>query len=175
MIKKRIGTDLFLRFSILENNEPADLSTVKNFTVYVTRNDNTVKSIQTYTIEGNIVKIQWSNTENDSLGFFTITAEYDRDCTESDTGLVHYAVDYPNAFQIVPFSIKEENLETILSGDANQPAKDGLDNLQLWKKETNQPNATYDDYLTFLKKPVTDFVDSIAFSYDNGILTLTTL
>ena len=92
MIKKRIGTDLFLRFSILENNEPADLSTVKNFTVYVTRNDNTVKSIQTYTTEGNIVKIQWSNTENDSLGFFTITAEYDRDCTESDTGLVHYAV-----------------------------------------------------------------------------------
>lgn len=175
MIKKRIGTDLFLRFSILENNEPADLSTVKNFTVYITRNDNTVKSIQTYTIEGNIVKIQWSNTENDSLGFFTITAEYDRDCTESDTGLVHYAVDYPNAFQIVPFSIKEENLETILSGDANQPAKDGLDGYTLWKQETNQPNATYNDYISYLRQPISEFINSINFDYENGALTITTI
>lgn len=175
MIKKRINTDLFLRFSILENGTPASLSTAKNFIVYVTRNDNVVKSIQTYTIQDNIVKIQWSNIENDSLGFFTITAEYDRDCLDSDTGLAHYAVDYPNAFQIVPFSIKEENLETILSGDANQPAKDGLDGYQLWKIQTSQPNATYNDYVAFLRQPATDFVNSVNFSYSNGILTLTTL
>lgn len=176
MILKRINTDVFIRFSILENNEPADLSTVKNFTVYVTKNDSTAKFMQAYTVEENIVKIQWSETENNTLGFFTITAEYDRDCEDSETGIAHYAVDYPNAFQIVPFSIKEtEDMNIILSGDANQPAKDGLDGYTLWKKQTNQPNATYEDYVAYLRQPATEFVNSVDFNYTDGILTITTI
>ena len=71
--------------------------------------------------------------------------------------------------------IKEENLETILSGDANQPAKDGLDGYTLWKQETNQPNATYNDYISYLRQPISEFINSINFDYENGTLTITTI
>ena len=143
--------------------------------MYIVKNDKIVKYVQNYTVENNIIKIQWNTYENTELGFYTITAEYDRASKDSDTGVLHYAIDYTNAFEIVPTSCDEEDVDTILAGNASEPAKDGLSSFELWKKQNNLPDATYDDYVEYLQKPATDFINSIQFVYDSGYLTIETL
>lgn len=112
MIKKRIGTDLFIKMTILEDGNPADLSNVYDLKAYVTKLDTQENTIKTPKISGNIATIQWNSSNNKELGMYSATIEYSRTSSDSETGYIHYITDIPCAFCIVRYSTQEENTDT---------------------------------------------------------------
>ena len=125
MIKKRINTDLFIKISIMENGEAADLSTVTDLKVFVICPSTSTKKSQKYTISDNNIVIQWSSKENTTLGTYGIVVEYNRTSSSSETGYMHYVADFPNSFMIVPLSSQESNSDDIITGNILRYGIDG--------------------------------------------------
>lgn len=107
MIKKRINTDLFISLSILENNQPADLSTARDLKVFVYDCDKKVE--YTYKTNNNIITIQYPKLTNTKLGMYGISVTYYKTSTDSEVGSINYATDFPCAFMIVLYSTEEDN------------------------------------------------------------------
>jgi predicted pyridoxine 5'-phosphate oxidase superfamily flavin-nucleotide-binding protein len=131
MIKKRIGTDLFLKFAITENGAAADLSAATNLKLTIKREGSSKRIDQTFTRTDNVLAFQWSSVENTTVGVFNATIEYDKSSTASETGYIHYAVDFLSAFEVVSYSTQEDYAETTLTGETVQYGADGLSAYQI--------------------------------------------
>jgi hypothetical protein len=131
MIKKRIGTDLFLKFAITENGAAADLSAATNLKLTIKREGSSKRIDQTFTRTDNVLAFQWSSVENTTVGVFNATIEYDKSSTASETGYIHYAVDFLSAFEVVSYSTREDYAETTLTGETVQYGADGLSAYQI--------------------------------------------
>lgn len=167
MKKKRIYTDMFLSLSVLENGSAADLSTAQNLTLKVKRQDNTDTTIsQTFTRVDNTLSFQWSSVENVKLGTFNVTIEYDKTNSNSETGSIHYAIDFISAFQIVPVSSQEEDVDTTLSGNIEAQGVDGMSAYEIAKK--NGYTGTETEWLASLVPTLSiDGSNNLIATYNN--------
>lgn len=163
-IKKRVGTDLFLTFALKENGVDAPLSERENIAVYIQRNTiyKSPKKIENFTVQGSNISIQYNALDNNTVGVFNVSIEYDMTSAASETDAVHLVSDIVNAFEIVPFSVEETTIDDNIIINANTVmfGVDGLDSFETWKKYTNQPNATFNDYIIAMKVPYSNIVQT---------------
>lgn len=109
MIKKRIGTDLFLSLTVLtEDGNPVDFTNAKGMKVCI------YNAIQKqyyfdveFTVKDNVISTQFTACNNKRLGVFNIIVKWKVPFAESETNTVTYAVDFTNAFAIVATSEEE--------------------------------------------------------------------
>ena len=129
MIKKRIGTDLFLTLEVKDHNdEKMDLTTVEDIHVEVWYSAySNVRSEQAFTVEApNIIKFQYSAEENKRIGTYGVTVSFKKTDTGSETGVIQMRVDFCDIFTIVPFSCQENMSDLHLSGIVVAVGKDGV-------------------------------------------------
>lgn len=109
MIKKRIGTDLFLSLTVLtEDGNPVDFTNAKGMKVCI------YNAIQKqyyfdveFTVKDNVISTQFTACNNKRLGVFNIIVKWKVPFAESETSTVTYAVDFTNAFAVVATSEEE--------------------------------------------------------------------
>ena len=168
-IKKRVGTDLFLTFALFEKEQAVDLSARRNIEVRIMKHGSVRRyKTENFTTEGNQLSIQYNATANDQIGVYDVSISYDVDDDKSETGFQHIVHDIPLAFEIVPVSVCETGLNIPVESHVVRFGTDGLDAFECWKKHTNRPTATFDDYLEALREPLRN----IKTSYEGGYLTL---
>lgn len=168
-IRKRIATDLYLTYILKENGQEIDLAARENISVTIVKGT-TEQRTENYIINGSTITIQLSAKDNNSLGRFSLRIEYDLATAISETGRTHLIHDIPQAYEIVSRSTQETPFNnTTVESTILRFGQDGADAFQTWKHYANRPEATYEDYLTAMRQPLTE----INAQYDNGYLTLT--
>ena len=105
MIKHRISTDLFLRIAVTRiGGEPEDFSTACDITVTVWHMFHPWKREENFTIQGGEVSLQFAASDQEKTGGYGVTVIYSKPDENSETRIRKYAVDIPNAFELVPIS-----------------------------------------------------------------------
>lgn len=154
LIKRRVGTDLFLTYILKENGAEVDLSSREDVRVFVIKagaHDNRERQ-ENFTISGSALHLQINAKANTKKGVFGIRIEYKVANALSETGYMVVVHDIPNAFEIVGSSTQEslpENLKT--ESDVIRFGTDGLDAFETWKKYTDRADATFEDYMAAIK------------------------
>lgn len=127
MIRKRINTDLFLRLSvIMKDGSPANFSDAENMKVVIWHSlYSNIKQEQSFTVEGNVINLQYSSEENQKTGRYGVSVFWSKQDPDSETGRRDYAVDFTEAFTIVPYSEQEDDGTIEYTGKVNQNS-DGI-------------------------------------------------
>lgn len=113
MIKHRIKTDLFLKIAVTRiGGEPEDFSTASDITVTVWHMFHAWKRQEEYQINGNEVSLQLAAGDQSHIGPYGVTIRYTKPDSGSETGIRHYAVDIPKAFELSPVACFDEG-ETV--------------------------------------------------------------
>lgn len=122
MIRKRINTDLFLRLSvIMKDGSPANFSDAENMKVVIWHSlYSNIKQEQSFTVEGNVINLQYSSEENQKTGRYGVSVFWSKQDPDSETGRREYAVDFTEAFMIVPYSDQEDDGTIEYTGKVNQ-------------------------------------------------------
>lgn len=129
MIKHRIKTDLFLKIAVTRiGGEPEDFSTASDITVTVWHMFHAWKRHEEYQINGNEVSLQLSAGDQSHIGPYGVTIRYTKPDSGSETGIRHYAVDIPKAFELSPVACCEAG-ETITLCAHVMICRDGIDGL----------------------------------------------
>ena len=117
MIKKRINTDLFLSLAIKDaQGADVDMSAATGIEVYVRSQKSLKRVTHAFAISANVVSLQYSAEENHEYGKHNVTVEWNDPDARSKTGIIHKAVDFVSAFEIVASTAMEENVEVTLNG-----------------------------------------------------------
>lgn len=117
MIKKRINTDLFLSLAIKDaQGADVDMSAATDIEVYVRSQKSLKRVTHAFAISSNVVSLQYSADENQQYGKHNVTVEWNDPDPRSKTGIIHKAVDFVSAFEIVESTAMEENVEVTLNG-----------------------------------------------------------
>lgn len=117
MIKKRINTDLFLSLAIKDaQGADVDMSAATDIEVYVRSQKSLKRVTHAFAISANVVSLQYSADENQQYGKHNVTVEWNDPDPRSKTGIIHKAVDFVSAFEIVESTAMEENVEVTLNG-----------------------------------------------------------
>lgn len=122
MIRKRVNTDLFLRLSIvMKDGSPANFTGAENMKVVVWHSLYTnIRSGQDFTVDANVISLQFSSEENKNTGKYGVSVFWSKPDPESETGRRDYAVDFTEAFTIVPYSEQEDDGTIEYTGKVNQ-------------------------------------------------------
>ena len=111
MIRKRINTDLFLRLSIvMKDGSPANFTGAQDMKVETWHHlYSNSRTEQAFKVEGNIISLQYSSEENQKTGKYGVSVFWSKLDPDSETGRRDYAVDFTEAFTIVPYSEQEDD------------------------------------------------------------------
>lgn len=122
MIRKRVNTDLFLRLSIvMKDGSPANFTGAENMKVVVWHSLYTnIRLDQDFSVDGNVISLQFSSEENQRTGRYGVSVFWSKSDPESETGRRDYAVDFTEAFTIVPYSEQEDDGTIEYTGKVNQ-------------------------------------------------------
>ena len=122
MIRKRVNTDLFLRLSIvMKDGSPANFTGAENMRVVVWHSLYTnIRSNQDFSVAENVISLQFSSDENRNTGKYGVSVFWSKPDPESETGRRDYAVDFTEAFTIVPYSEQEDDGTIEYTGKVNQ-------------------------------------------------------
>lgn len=122
MIRKRINTDLFLRFSVvMKDGSPANFTGAENMRVVIWHSlYSNIRLEQAFKVEGNMISLQFSSEENQKTGRYGVSIFWSKQDPESETGRREYAVDFPEAFTVVPYSNQEDDGTIEYTGKVNQ-------------------------------------------------------
>lgn len=145
MTRKRVNTDLFLAFDLMRDGYPLDLSECSNLRVSVQKQGGLTPSKwrENITTNGSRIGLQINASENQQVGVFNITIEYDVDSEDSETGFIHVAQDIQSAFEIVPTSQEEVIVTTFILNGKELKAKEPKDGrLKEVKHEEGDTTAT---------------------------------
>lgn len=86
--KKRINTDLFIKISIMENGEAADLSNSDRSEGFVICPSTSIKKVKNILFQ--IITLLFNSlVKNTTLGTYGIVVEYNRTSSGSETGYMH--------------------------------------------------------------------------------------
>lgn len=109
LIRKRVGTDLFLVLEMREEGKGVDFSKCKNVKICVVNEDGITSKCwkENVTTKGSRLAIQMNATDNNITGIFRVSVIYDIPSDDSETGFIHVVRDIPNAFEIIPLSTEE--------------------------------------------------------------------
>lgn len=109
LIRKRVGTDLFLVLEMREEGKGVDFSKCKNVKICVVNEDGITSKCwkESVTTKGSRLAIQMNATDNNITGIFRVSVIYDIPSDDSETGFIHVVRDIPNAFEIIPLSTEE--------------------------------------------------------------------
>lgn len=109
LIRKRVGTDLFLVLEMREEGKGVDFSKCKNVKICIVNEDGITSKCwkENVTTKGSRLAIQMNATDNNITGIFRVSVIYDIPSDDSETGLIHVVRDIPNAFEIIPLSTEE--------------------------------------------------------------------
>lgn len=129
MIKHRINTDLFLRIAVTRiGGEPEDFTEATGISVTLWHMFHTWTRQEEYQIDGNEVSLQLSAGDQSHIGPYGVTIRYTKPDSGSETGIRHYAVDIPKAFELSPVACCEDT-ETITLCTHVMVCRDGIDGL----------------------------------------------
>ena len=122
MIRKRINTDLFLRLSIvMKDGSPANFTGAQDMKVETWHHlYSNSRTEQAFKVEGNIISLQYSSEENQKTGKYGVSVFWSKLDPDSETGRRDYAVDFTEAFTIVPYSEQEDDGTIEYTGKVNQ-------------------------------------------------------
>ena len=133
LIRKRVGTDLFLVLEMREEGKGVDFSKCKNVKICIVNEDGITSKCwkESVTTKGSRLALQMNATDNNITGIFRVSVIYDIPSDDSETGFIHVVRDIPNAFEIIPLST-EETLAMVFvvssqGGLKPTDAKDGKD------------------------------------------------
>ena len=127
MMKHRINTDLFLRVAVTRiGGEPEDFSTANDITVTVWHMYHNWRRQEDYQISGNEVTLQLSAGDQSHIGPYGVTIRYTKPDSGSETGIRHYAVDIPKAFELSPIACCEAS-DTVTLCAHVMVCRDGID------------------------------------------------
>ena len=109
LIRKRVGTDLFLVLEMREEGKGVDFSKCKNVKICIVNEDGITSKCwkESVTTKGSRLAIQMNATDNNITGIFRVSVIYDIPSDDSETGFIHVVRDIPNAFEIIPLSTEE--------------------------------------------------------------------
>ena len=109
LIRKRVGTDLFLVLEMREEGKGVDFSKCKNVKICIVNEDGITSKCwkENVTTKGSRLAIQMHATDNNITGIFRVSVIYDIPSDDSETGFIHVVRDIPNAFEIIPLSTEE--------------------------------------------------------------------
>lgn len=133
LIRKRVGTDLFLVLEMREEGKGVDFSKCKNVKICVVNEDGITSKCwkENVTTKGSRLAIQMNATDNNITGIFRVSVAYDVENADSETGFIHVVRDIPNAFEIIPLSTEETQAMVFVvssqGGLKPTDAKDGKD------------------------------------------------
>lgn len=133
LIRKRVGTDLFLVLEMREEGKGIDFSKCKNVKICIVNEDGITSKCwkENVTTKGSRLAIQMNATDNNITGIFRVSVIYDIPSDDSETGFIHVVRDIPNAFEIIPLSTEETQamVFVVSSQGGLKPtvAKDGKD------------------------------------------------
>lgn len=122
MIRKRINTDLFLRLSVvMKDGSPANFTGAENMKVVIWHSlYSNIRLEQTFKVEKNVISVQFSSEENQKTGRYGVSVFWSKKDPDSETGRRDYAVDFTEAFTIVPYSEQEDDGTIEYTGKVNQ-------------------------------------------------------
>lgn len=122
MIRKRINTDLFLRLSVvMKDGSPANFTGAENMKVVIWHGlYSNIRLEQTFKVEKNVISVQFSSEENQKTGRYSVSVFWSKKDPDSETGRRDYAVDFTEAFTIVPYSEQEDDGTIEYTGKVNQ-------------------------------------------------------
>lgn len=122
MIRKRVNTDLFLRLSIvMKDGSPANFTGAQDMKVVVWHSLYTnIRQEQTIEAEDNVISMQYTSEENQKTGRYGVSVFWSKADPKSETGRRDYAVDFTEAFTIVPYSEQEDDGTIEYIGKVNQ-------------------------------------------------------
>lgn len=122
MIRKRVNTDLFLRLSIvMKDGSPANFTGAQDLKAVVWHSLYTnIRQEQSIEVEDNVISLQYSSEENQKTGRYGVSVFWSKADSESETGRRDYAVDFTEAFTIVPYSEQEDDGTIEYTGKVNQ-------------------------------------------------------
>lgn len=127
MMKHRINTDLFLRIAVTRiGGEPEDFSAANDITVTVWHMYHNWRRQEEYQINGNEVTLQLSAGDQSHIGPYGVTIRYTKLDSGSETGIRHYAVDIPKAFELSPIACCEVG-DTVTLCAHVMVCRDGID------------------------------------------------
>ena len=127
MMKHRINTDLFLRIAVTRiGGEPEEFSTANDITVTVWHMYHNWRRQEEYQINGNEVSLQLSAGDQSHIGPYGVTIRYTKPDSGSETGIRHYAVDIPKAFELSPIACCEVG-DTVTLCAHVMVCRDGID------------------------------------------------
>lgn len=122
MIRKRINTDLFLRLSVvMKDGSPANFTGAENMKVIIWHGlYSNIRLEQAFKVEKNVISVQFSSEENLKTGRYGVSVFWSKQDPDSETGRRDYAVDFTEAFTIVPYSEQEDDGTIEYTGKVNQ-------------------------------------------------------
>lgn len=102
MRRQRIGTDLMMRIAVTRIGGGAeDFGGAEAMSVVVWHAYRRWLREENFTIDGNAVSLQLSAAEQELTGPYGVTVRWAKSDAGSETGVRHYAVDIPRAFELV--------------------------------------------------------------------------
>ena len=146
LIRKRVGTDLFLVLEIREEGKGVDFSKCKNVKICIVNEDGITSKCwkENVTTKGSRLAIQMNATDNNITGIFRVSVIYDIPSDDSETGFIHVVRDIPKAFEIIPLSTEETQAMVFVvssqGGLKPTDAKDGKDGR--FKRVVHESNDT---------------------------------
>ena len=146
LIRKRVGTDLFLVLEMREEGKGVDFSKCKNVKICIVNEDGITSKCwkENVITKGSRLAIQMNAIDNNITGIFRVSVIYDIPSDDSETGFIHVVRDIPNAFEIIPLSTEETQAMVFVvssqGGLKPTDARDGKDGR--FKRVVHESNDT---------------------------------
>lgn len=104
-MKHRIQTDLFLKIAVTRiGGVPEDFSQATEVSVTLWHMFHTWRKEENFAIQGGEVSLQFAAAEQWKTGRYGVTIRYTKPDEHSETGVRQFAVDIPDAFELVAIS-----------------------------------------------------------------------